>query len=482
MSSTTQTKESGFLQPLPTWEPKPYQERALEMMVKQASVGLLLDPGMGKTSTVLAGFDVLKSAGFMQKLLIIAPLRVCHSVWPNEVRKWQNFAHLRTSLIHGSVDQRLEALRADADIYLINPEGLLWLLNEEYNLLQAHDFDGLCVDESTRFKNTTSKRFKLLRKYLPTFRRRWILSGTPAPNGIIDLFGQMLILEPSGAVLGKYITHFRNTYFIPSGYGGYDWKLQEGAGEKILDKISPFVIRLTAEEHLDMPELRIGGQWDVLVDLPPKARKVYDEVQSDFITLLGSGALVASNAAAAGTKCRQIANGAVYFTDQGDYGQEPDITRKDWVAIHTAKLDALESLLEELSGQPALIFYEFDHDRQRIQERLDLPCLTGTSAKKGAKLVDAFNRGELRGLLAHPASAGHGLNLQESCQHVIWFGLTWNLENYQQGIDRVYRQGQDGAVTVHRILTRGTLDERVAEVLAHKDVEQSAILAAFDSA
>lgn len=447
------------------------------MMMEQAAVGLFLDPGMGKTSTVLAAFDLLRELGLAKRMLIIAPVRVCYSVWPREIEKWKNFEHLTISIIHGSPAQREEAIHEDTDIYIINPEGLKWFLEPGSGRFERVHPDVLCVDESSKFKATNTQRFKLLRPRVGSFSRRWILTGTPIPNGIMDIFGQVFILD-QGAALGRYITHFRNKWFYQTGYGGYTWEAMPGAFEEITERIRPLSLRLSAKDHLDLPDLRVGPQWDIPVYLPKRAMELYREVEDSFLSKLESGTIVALNAAAAGVKCRQIANGAVYYTTEDDDGL-PDITKKDWEKVHDEKIAAIESLVEELGGNPLLVFYEFDHDRQRLQDKFGWPCLTGISPAKGDRILADFNAGRIPVLLAHPASAGHGLNIQESCHHVCWFGLTWNLEYYQQAIDRVWRQGQKNTVTVHRIIAKGTLDETVAKVLEKKEATQDNMLNAL---
>jgi SNF2 family DNA or RNA helicase len=446
------------------WQPHPYQLNALSLMMKQGSVGLFLDPGLGKTSIVLAAFKALKKAGYAKKMLIVAPLRPCYAVWPNEIEKWAEFNDLTYVILHGP--QKVEALYLDADIYIINPEGLLWLYNKQLNNPRP-TFDILCIDESTKFKNSTTRRFKTLRPLLPDFKRRWILTGTPVPNGILDLFGQIYILD-LGRALGKYITHYRSEMFYQPPGRIYDWRPRPGAFENVIQRISPLVYQLTAEDHLKMPKLIYS---DISVELPTKAMVTYKDVEDNFITLLQDDMLVADNAAVAGIKCRQIANGAVYVGDE-------------WKEVHDAKLDALEDLVEELGGAPALLLYEFDHDRERISERFsDIPCLgSGLAPKKVEAMVSRFNAGDIPLLLGHPGSMGHGLNLQGACHHVIWFGITWNLEYYEQAIRRVYRQGQQAeTVFVYHLIAKDTLDERVVSVLKLKDKTQRTLLDALGS-
>lgn len=449
---TTTTMQSDSSRPY--WIPKPYQSRAIKLLLSQASGGLLLDPGLGKTSTVLAAIKILKSKGLASKILIVAPLRVMLTVWPAEVSKWADFSHLRVAVLHGP--KKLENLTGDADLYIINPEGLPWLAAQR----EAPNFDILVVDESTKFKASNTQRFRLLRSLLPRFRRRWILTGTPIPNGLEDLFGQIYILD-QGRSLGRYITHYRNEFFDRAPWNVYQWTPKPEAFEQVTERISPLVIRLSAEENLQMPELQ---SMVVPVFLPDSVMRIYSEVEQDFI----SGDIIAANAAAAGVKCRQVANGAIYTNDAGA-----------WREVHDAKLDALESLLGEIHPAPVLLLYEFQHDRDRICARfkhartLDV----GTDLER---TVAEFNRGTVPLLIGHPASMGHGLNLQGTCHHVVWFGITWNLEHYDQAVARVYRQGQTSdRVMVYHIVAKNTLDEKVMKVLANKDKTQQGLLAAL---
>jgi SNF2 family DNA or RNA helicase len=465
------TKPSEFLTPplKQSWAPHPYQTRAIKLLLSQGSVGLFLDPGLGKTSTVLAAFKILKAKSLAKKMLIIAPKRPALKTWPDELAKWSDFSGLQHTILHG--DRKDLNLRLDVDIYIINPEGLLWLLDPVRKHLLPQ-FDILCLDESSKFKDSTTKRFKLLKPLLQTFKRRWILTGTPAPNGLEDLFGQIYILD-LGRSLGRYITHFRNNFFQRSGYSMYEWSPRPEAFSEVVEKISPLILQLSAEDYLQMPELVYRN---VTISLPEKVFQKYRDVEELFITAMEEGSIVAANAAVAGVKCRQIANGAVYkddsFEDQ----------RKEYVVFHDEKLDALESMLAELNGAPCLVLYEFNHDRARILERLgEVPVLgAGLSDKKLSSVIDRFNAGDIPVLLGHPASMGHGLNLQGKCHHVIWFGITWNLEYYDQAIARVYRQGQEADhVFVYHIVASGTLDEKVLRALTSKDRTQQGLLSSL---
>jgi SNF2 family DNA or RNA helicase len=419
---------------------------------------------LGKTSTCLAAFKVLKEKGLVKKALMIAPLRPMRKTWPDEIKKWADFADITYTIVHGG--NKEAALAQDVDIYLINPEGIKWLYDPKR---RRPEFDVLIVDESTKFKDSSTQRFKALKPHLPSFSRRWILTGTPVPNGLLDLFGQIYVLD-LGRSLGRFITHYRTEYFVPSGYGGYVWKPQADAFTRIIDTISPLILQMSAEEYLQMPELVFQS---LTVSLPPSSRKLYDELEKDFLAQMESGEeIIALNAAAAGTKLRQVANGALY-TD-----------KQSWKVLHDEKLDALESLLEELNGHSVLIFYEFKHDAERISTRLGgIPNLSGSTGKVFDDLVDRFNRGNISVLLAHPASAGHGLNLQGNCYHVVWFGIPWNLEYYDQAIARVYRQGQSADhVFVYQIVANATKDEDVVKVLNLKDRNQQGLLSALKQA
>jgi SNF2 family DNA or RNA helicase len=445
----------------PAWQPHDYQVRAIKLLLSQASGGLFLDPGLGKTSVCLAAFKILKAKGYASKVLIIAPLRPVYKVWPDEIEKWADFGDLSYTILHGP--NKRANLEVDADIYIINPEGLLWLFEEKLNRPQ---WDILIIDESTKFKDSTTRRFRLLRPLLTQFARRWILTGTPSPNGLEDLFGQIYILD-LGRSLGKYITHFRLNFLQRAGFNLYDWKPRPGAFQEIVEKLKPLVIQLSAEDYLEMPELVLRT---IPTQLSKQVMEQYRAVEDDFISVFEAGKIVAANAAVAGMKCRQIANGAVYDAD------------RNVIPIHDEKLDALESLLEELAGKPTIVLYEFNHDLDRILKRIPGTPVLGSGVSK-AKLdatIDGFNRGEIPILLGHPASMGHGLNLQGSCHHIIWFGITWNLEHYDQTIARVYRQGQKSShVFVYHIVAKDTLDERVVKALEVKDRTQQTLLSAL---
>lgn len=440
----------------PSWQPHLYQRRAMKMMITQGAVGLFLDPGLGKTSICLGALKILKNQGMVKRVLVVAPIRPMYSTWPAEVFKWAQFNDFTYTIVHGP--QKAQRLREDVELYFINPEGLKWLFEQP----DRPEWDTLIIDESTKFKDSGTQRFKALKRNLTEFRRRWILTGTPVPNGLYDLFGQIYILD-RGRSLGQYITHYKYQYFMQAGWSQWNWVPQPGAFDRVIKNIDPLILQLSAEDYLDMPELTFHN---IVIKMPEYAQSIYRSVEEDFVAMLSETPLVAANAASAGTKCRQIANGAVY-TEEGA-----------WEVVHKEKLDALEDLLEELNGHPVLLLYEFRHDRARLMERFK--HAVDVKSADVAETVRLFNDGRIPLLMGHPASMGHGLNLQDACHHVIWFGITWNLEHYDQAIARVYRQGQKSKVVrVYHIIAEETLDEKVLKVLAKKDKTQQDLLKAL---
>jgi SNF2 family DNA or RNA helicase len=445
------------------YKPHAYQKRAIRWVLQNPAAGLLLDVGMGKTSIVLSAIKILIEKDVISRVLIIAPLHVCHRVWPNEIEKWDLFKDLTYTVLHGN--DKAERLKDDVDIFIINPEGMKWL--EQQRGWKWPDM--LVVDESSRFKNTRTVRFKIIKPKLGQFDRRVIMTGTPIPNGLLDLFGQLYILD-LGKRLGQYITHYRNRYFVPSGFMGYQWKPLPEAESIIHDKIGDICMRLEAADYLEMPKKIVT---DIELDLPAKARRTYDKLEREFIVQLDGQDVAAFNAAALSTKLRQVGNGAVYSLTKEERGS----SKYKYVKVHDEKMDALESLIEEI-GQPVIIAYEFKHDLARILERYPDAGVIGKGApkRKVAAAIDAWNRGELPILVVYPGSAGHGLNLQEGGNHMIWFGLTWNLEYYDQLIGRLYRQGQKNTVMVYHLIIKDSLDQAVLAALKKKGRTQKALL------
>ena len=440
-------------------------KRAIKWLTQHLSAALFLDPGLGKTGIVLATLRILFRKDLARRALVIAPLRVCYAVWPAEAKKWLEFEHLNVAVLHGPGKEK--ALRSDAQILVINPEGLQWLFQaKNWKALNA---DVLVIDESTRFKNSQSQRFKQLRRFIRHFRYRWILSGTPIPNGYMDLFAQIYLVD-EGRALGAYITHYREKYFTPSGFGGYDWQLKPESEEQINTAIAPYVLRLQAEDYLELPDV---VETDIQVQLPPKVRKIYDQMEDEAFTEIEGEAFGAGHSAAALNKCRQICNGALYKNDSREY-----------VALHDEKLKALEELLEERSGRSTLVAYQYEHDWKQLERRFGaLPRIGGgVTARAAERYIAEWNAGELPVLLVHPASAGHGLNLQycATADAVVWYGLTFDLEQYDQLNDRLYRQGAAYAqMYIYRITAAETVELAVLRALRRKARTQRSLLSAL---
>lgn len=402
--------------------------------------------------------------------LVIAPLRVAYSVWPKERSKWQDFHAMSIGILHGP--SKAKVLKEKHDVYVINYDGLKWLFGAALANGAAWPFDNLIVDESTKLKDTSTQRFKLLKSVLPKFKRRLLLTGTPAPNGLEGLFGQLYTLD-SGERLGNYITKFRREYFDEHRHylGFSQWLPRKDTEERIRNRIKDVCLYMSAEDHLKMPE-RIDNV--IPVDLPESVRALYKSVEKDFFAKLeGEQSISAPHAAAAGMKLRQITGGAAY----GDAGTS---------VLHDVKLNALMDLVDEASGTPMLVAVAFQHEADRIRQLLakhygiDAPYLGGgVSAKRSDEIASDWNAGKLPVLLAHPTSVAHGLNLQAGGHVVVWFSLTWNLEEYDQFNRRVYRQGQSKGVIIHHLIASGTIDETVYEALAAKDRNQKSLLNAL---
>ena len=489
------SKSTTTLQmPLPLsskpWSPHAYQKKAVKFLLEHAAAALFLDPGLGKTSVTLAAVKLLKKKGVLSKVLLIAPLRVCHSVWPAEIEKWSDFHNLNVVVLHGKDKEAL--LKTEADIYVINPEGLDWLLDVQKEKLpngktkikvdlkrwKEFGFDTLIFDELSKFKHINTNRFKAIKLILHTFGRRWGLTGSPAANGLLDLFAQCFVLD-QGRTLGPYISHYRMKYFT-QGYDGFSWNLKEGADQEIYTRIKPLALRMAAEDYLDMPKVI---ENNIKVSLPENVMRVYLQLENDLIARLDKKVVVAANAAAASMKCRQVANGGIYIDPEVQALVKLPTSQREWVHLHEAKLDALEELLEELQGSPLLVAYDFEHDLDRLQGRFgkDVPYIGGgVSIKRSKELETRWNSGELPLLLGQSTSLAHGLNLQGACHHVAWHSLTWDFEVYDQFIRRVRRQGQqEKRVFVHHLLASGTIDEVILMALKSKDRGQQALFNAL---
>ena len=443
------------------YKPHKYQQYAIEFIKQHPIAAILLDLGMGKTSIVLSCLNYLMFESFeISKVLIIAPLRVARNTWSDEIKKWDHLKGLRYSIVVGTAAERIKALKADADIYIINRENIPWLV-EESGL--PFDYDMVVVDELSSFKNWNAKRFRALMKVRPKVKRIVGLTGTPSSNGLMDLFAEFKVLD-MGERLGRFISQYRVNYFKPDRMNGpivYSYKLLPGAEERIYERISDITISMKAEDYLEMPEL-ISTEYKVYLD--DSEREKYEELKNELVLQLPGAEITAANAATLSGKLSQLANGAIY-DDDGSVN-----------AFHERKLDALEDLIESANGKPVLVAYWFKHDLRRIQERLS-KLKVEYQRLDSDESIRKWNAGELQVGLIHPASAGHGLNLQEGGNTMIWFGITWSLELYSQTVGRLFRQGQKSkTVTVIHIITDGTVDERILKALEAKDSTQRALI------
>lgn len=443
------------------WLPHNYQLTALSFLLSSRQSGLLLDPGLGKTSISLQAIKILRAITESTGVLMIAPLRVVYSVWPDEIEKWANFNGLTYTILHDDTAGTLWGPKKD--IYLINPEGLDWLQGALLRGLTAgkkSPFNTLWIDESSKFKNYDAARFKLLVSMLPLFSRRHIMTGTPAPKSLLDLWAQAYLLD-EGKTLGHNYNDFRMTHFAANDWNKYQWDIRDGAEKAIHGKVAPLVLEMSAADHLSMPPLTYN---DIRVSLPFKALKHYKRMEREYLVELDDGIASADAAAQASGKCHQIANGCVYEDIPEDLTEEEEKdfrrTRKT-LFVHDAKIEALQELIDELNGKPLLIAYHFKHDLVAIKKLLGKDMVhigSGISARKSKKIVDKWNAGKIKFLVGHPSSMGYGLNMQESGNDICWFSLTWNLEEYMQFIRRIWRQGVVGAVRVHHLIASNTID------------------------
>lgn len=441
-----------------TFQPHSYQKHAIDKVIENEKYGLFLDMGLGKTVSTLTAFSELQLLD-TEKMLVIAPLNVAKDTWADEISKWEHLKHLRVSKILGTPKQRLAALNKDADIYITNKENTKWLC-EQYK--KDWPFDMVVIDELSTFKNPSSQRFKAIKKKLPLVKRFVGLTGTPSPNSLLDLWAQVYLID-RGERLETAFSRYRERYFRATHQVSdhvYNWELREGSEDLIYKQIEDIALSMKASDYLDMPE-RIDTKQ--VVTLSNKERKLYDELEKYYILEDETdGTIVAQSGASLSQKLLQLSNGAVY-TDDEDVRQ-----------IHDRKLDKLEEIIDEAQGQPILLFYNFKHDRARILECFD-DVITLDDSNYKAK----WNSGKAKILLAHPASAGHGLNLQQGGHIIVWFGLTWSLELYQQANARLYRQGQEHTTIIHHIMTDNTIDQRVYKALQNKELTQDELMKAI---
>lgn len=440
------------------YSPHDYQRYAAEFIIAHPISALLLDMGLGKTSITLTAInDLLFDSFEVHKVLVVAPLRVARDIWSAEIEKWEHLKNLRYSVVVGTAQERISALCAPADIYIINRENIQWLV-EESGL--PFDFDMAVIDELSSFKNHQSKRFRAFMKSRPKLKRIVGLTGTPAGNGLMDLFAEFKLLD-MGERLGRLIGQYRNTYFQPDKRNGmviYSYKPLPNAERQIYDKISDITISMKAADHLKMPKL-ISAEYTVRIS--EKEKEKYDRLKKELILSTEDNEVTAANAASLSNKLSQMANGAVYSDDESV------------IQIHDRKLDALEDIIESMNGKPLLVAYWFKHDLERIRKRFEI-----REIKSGEDISD-WNSGIIPVALIHPASAGHGLNLQNGGSTLVWFGLTWSLELYQQTNARLWRQGQTAdTVVIQHIIVKGTIDEQIMIVLKTKDTTQAALITA----
>ena len=443
------------------YRPHEYQRYAINFIKEHPIAAILLDMGMGKSSiTLTAIMDLMYDTFEVSKVLIIAPLRVAKNTWSAEIEKWDHLKGLRYSIAVGSAAERKRALMAEADIYIINRENIPWLVEKSG---MPFDYDMVVIDELSSFKNWQAKRFRALMKVRPKVKRIVGLTGTPSSNGLMDLFAEYKILD-MGERLGRFISQYRLDYFVPDQMNGpvvYSYRLRPGADRRIYNRISDITISMKGTDHLKMPEL-VNSEYMVYMD--EHERRKYEQMKKNLVLSLPGGEVTAANAASLSGKLTQMANGAVY-SDTGGIEN-----------IHDRKLDALEDMIEAANGKSLLVAYWYKHDLSRIIKRLDELGVNYGKLDTDESIRD-WNAGRLEVGLIHPASAGHGLNLQSGGSTLVWFGMIWSLELYQQTVARLWRQGQEsGTVVVQHILTAGTVDERIMKALSAKDAAQSKLI------
>ena len=438
------------------YTPHNYQTQATQYIIDHHETAILLGMGLGKSViTLTAIWQLMLDYFTIHRVLIIAPLRVARDTWPAEIAKWDHLDGLTVAVAVGTKQDRLNALAASAMVTIINRENIPWLVNQ---LGGSWPFDMVIIDELSSFKNHRAKRFTALVKMRPHVKR-WVgLTGTPASNGLMDVWAQFRLLD-GGERLGRFITRYRERWFVPDKRNGmqvFTYKPRVGAEDEIYRAIGDMTLSMRTTDHLQLPELTVTT---MPVTLEPKERGVYEQLKADLVLDLDGATIDAANAAALFGKLLQLASGAIYTGDG------------EWTAVHERKLDALEDLIEAANGNPLLVAYWFTHDRERITSRFPQARELKTSAD-----IEAWNRGEIALGLIHPASAGHGLNLQSGGHLLVWFSLTWSLELYQQTNARLYRQGQTEPVTITHLVTEGTLDETVLKALDAKDATQAALI------
>ena len=447
------------------WIPHAYQINAVNFLLSHNCGALFLDPGMGKTSIVLRALQEVKKAGY-KKTLIVGPLRVIYSSWPDEIQGWENFKDLKFEIFHGKDPELIR--KSTADIILVNFDYIQKMVKKckVEKFIEYYGFGGVVIDELTAYKSISSQRYKTMKYIVEKSAFRWGLTGSPVANRLIDIFGQAYILD-LGATFGRYITHFKNRFFRPTGYGGFKYELQnDSCKEEIYKGISKLGLRLSAEDYLDMPECI---ENKIKIQLPEDSIRIYKDIEKYFVTKLNDSVMSVTNKAAALNKCRQITGGSVYINSGESEFQQ----------IHTAKAEALKDLYDELHGEQLLVYVAFRSEATYLKSIFPFASVVigGTSTNEFQTIKAAWDSKQTGMLIAHPASLGHGVNLQAGGHHVCWYTLTWDYELYDQCVRRLLRQGQANHVTVHKLLVPGTTDTYVNKVLNTKMTGQADVFA-----
>ena len=441
------------------YKPHTYQTRLKDFIIENRYAFLTVDMGLGKTVTTLTAIrELLEDYLEAERVLVIAPKSVAENTWTSECAKWDHLAHLRVSVVMGDERHRIKALTTPADIYVINRDNVQWLVNSQ----MGWPFDTVIIDESSSFKNPQARRFKALRKVRPHIRRMILLTGTPSPNGHMDLWAQLWLLD-MGQRLGRTLTSYRTKYFKPgrsNGHVVYDWILRPGAGDEISEKIQDITVSMKAEDWLEVPDLI---ETDIRIALSPAESRAYKEFERDQLLTLEGKDIEAVTAAALANKLLQFTGGAMYDTEHG------------WHVMNDAKLRALEDIIETANEEPVLVFYQFKHELARLQERFK--ALQPVTFSGEPETLQAWNAGKIRLLLCQPASVQYGLNMQNGGHILVWYTPTWNLEQYQQANARLHRQGQERPVLCYRLICEGTIDNRVIDAISAKDTAQESLLA-----
>lgn len=442
----------------PQWIPEPYQIRGVDWLL-QPEAALFFKPGLGKTATTLAAFKKLKELGFAKRMLVVAPLKVCQTTWPGELRKWAQFIDLKLGVAHGK-DKIKIFEDENLDIVLVNYEGLFWV--SEHLDKRSANFEVICYDELSKMKNHRSKRFRMFKKHMGKFKFRWGLTGTPLAKGVLWLFGQVYCLD-LGKRLGKYVTHFRSKYAYTVPWDAYNYYVTDENSKAIMSRIEDLALFMNKEDWLNLPPLVTVSRT---TPMPKKLRAQYSFFEDEYILKLEDTVITAANAGVLTSKLRQFTGGAMY--DE----------QREWEAIHSEKIELLDDLVEELNGEPLIIVYQFDHERERLLKAYPdaLVFKGGMSKAQTQHTVTAWNSGAHSIMLVQPASAATGLNLQFGGHSICWYTLTYDLEMFEQMNDRLHRRGQTESVFCYLLTMEGTIDEDVAKVLERKDATQVMLL------